>query len=77
MDFLREKSSKMTDLACLGRSTELLERNLAEISGFLYIVSDSEVKKIGYQAKKFVLKEFAGKFGTRFFHIFRGCPDTK
>ena len=32
--FLCEKSSKMTDLACLGRSTELLERNLVEISGF-------------------------------------------
>ena len=32
--FLREKSKKMMDLACLGRSTELLERNLVEISGF-------------------------------------------
>ena len=31
-----------------------------------YIVSDSEVKKIGCQEEKFILKEFAGKFGTQF-----------
>ena len=33
----------------------------------MYIDSESELRKIGSQAKKFVLKEFAGKFGTLFF----------
>ena len=31
---MREKSSKMTDFACLGRSTKLLERFRVEIAGF-------------------------------------------
>ena len=31
---MREKSSKMTDFACLGRSTDRFERNLVEIAGF-------------------------------------------
>ena len=33
----------------------------------LYIDSESELRKIGSQAKKFVLKDFAGKFGALFF----------
>ena len=36
---------------------------------FLYKKADSELKKIGSQAKKFVMKDFAGKFGAGFFHI--------
>ena len=33
----------------------------------MYIDSESELRKIGSQAKKFVLKDFAGKFGALFF----------
>ena len=35
----------------------------------MYIEFDSELKKIGSQVEKNILKEFAGKFGTQFFHI--------
>ena len=34
LEKMREKSSKMTDFACLGRSTDRYERNLMEIAGF-------------------------------------------
>ena len=34
IDKMGDKSSKMTDFACLGRSTDRFERNLAEIAGF-------------------------------------------
>ena len=33
----------------------------------MYIEFDSELRKIGSQAKKIVLKDFAGKFGALFF----------
>ena len=33
----------------------------------MYIDSESELRKIGSQAKKIVLKDFAGKFGALFF----------
>ena len=33
----------------------------------MYIDSESELRKLGSQAKKFVLKDFAGKFGALFF----------
>ncbi len=46
-------------------------------SRILYIVSRSNLKNIGFSVEKFILKDFAGKFGTRFFHIFRGGADTK
>ena len=36
---------------------------------FLYKKADSDLRKIGSQAKKFVMKDFAGKFGAQFFHI--------
>ena len=64
---MREKSSKMTDFACLGRSTDRFERNLVGLQDFVYIEFDSELRKIGSQAKQFVLKDFAGKFGALFF----------
>ena len=35
---------------------------------------DFEFKKIGLRSEKIILKEFAGKFGTYFFHIFWGVP---
>ena len=41
-------------------------------SRFLYKKADSELKKIGSQAKTAKTEDFAGKFGTGFFHIFRG-----
>ena len=31
---MREKSSKMTDVACLGRSTDRFERKFVQIAGF-------------------------------------------
>ena len=34
---------------------------------FLYKKADSDLRKIGSQAKKFVMKDFAGKFGALFF----------
>ena len=43
----------------------------------LYIEFDSELKQIGSQVEKIMLKEFAGKFGTYFFHIFQPYADTK
>ena len=52
----------------------------AKLSGnfrIFYIVSISGVKKIIHWRKNSILKDFAGKFGTHFFHIFRGGPDTK
>ena len=33
----------------------------------MYIDSESELRKIGSQAKKLVLKDFTGKFGALFF----------
>ena len=36
---------------------------------FLYKKADSDLRKIASQAKKFVMKDFAGKFGAGFFHI--------
>ena len=36
----------------------------------MYIDSESELRKIGSQAKKIVLKDFAGKFGALFFMWF-------
>ena len=33
----------------------------------MYIEFESELRKIGSQAKKIVLKDFAGKFGALFF----------
>ena len=46
-------------------------------SRILYIVSRSKLRNISLSVEKLILKEFAGKFGTRFFHIFRGGADTK
>ena len=34
---------------------------------FLYKKADSDLRKIGSQAKKIVMKDFAGKFGALFF----------
>ena len=68
---MREKSSEMTDFACLGRSTELLERNVAEFFGFCSRISIPSSKK-KLSREKFILKEFAGKFGTRFLKYFLG-----
>ena len=36
----------------------------------MYIEFDSELRKIGSQDKKIVLKDFAGKFGALFFKGF-------
>ena len=65
---MHEKSSKITDFACLGRSTNRFERNLVEFAGFCKRnqIPSSKKRFPGY---KIILKEFAGKFGTQFFHI--------
>ena len=73
---MREKSSKITDFACLGRSTDRFERNLMEIAGVLYRIR-IRAQKNNLSEEEFILKEFAGKFGTYFFHIFRPYADTE